>query len=48
MDSYEVGYFAPTIDSEYMPLWLVKGEFPRFYALDPEHKQLFPHQAEDA
>ncbi|MCY9844850.1 hypothetical protein [Vibrio caribbeanicus] len=45
--AFEARGLEPTIDSEYMPLWLVKGEFPRFYALDPEHKQLFPHQAED-
>ncbi|MCG9596569.1 immunity 49 family protein [Vibrio sp. Isolate25] len=46
--AYEARGLEPTIDSEYMPLWLVKGEFPRFYALDPEHKQLFPHQTSDA
>ena len=46
--AFEARGLEPTIDSEYMPLWLVKGEFPRFYALDPEYKQLFPHQAEDA
>ncbi|MBU2898321.1 immunity 49 family protein, partial [Vibrio hepatarius] len=45
--AFEARGLEPTIDSEYMPLWLVKGEFPKFYALDSEHKQLFPHQAED-